>query len=247
MKTLIKPLMAAIVACLFGCSEDLDKPSYQFSALIGSQNWLAEEVVAEARVVEESSRIVTLTATHKDNSKIDISFELLGITPDNLSSSFRKKGAVISSFTGAVNNGVVTLNWTTSSETDVQYFEVYRSYDNSWYDNVNWIWGNGTTNVSHDYVTNVSVSDFYDVAYFKLRVIDYMSNDYSEVLQVKLKVGVSFTDASGQKLAGYDGRVTVTDYDLENKRVSGTFNFKYKTLNGNEKVVTNGVFTDVAF
>lgn len=247
MKTLIKPLLAAIIACLFGCSEDLDTPSYQFSAQVGSQNWLAEEVVAKAKVVEESSRIVTLTATHKDNSKIEISFELLGITPNNLSSSFRKKGAVISSFTGSVNHGVATLNWTTSSENNVQYFEVYQSYDNVWYNNVTWLWGSGTTDVSHDYVTNVSVSDAYDVAYFKVRVIDYMLNEYSDVLQLKLKVGVSFTDALGQRLDGYDGSLIVTDYDLKNKLVSGTFNFKYKTLNGNEKIVTNGVFTDVSF
>jgi hypothetical protein len=215
--------------------------------MVGTQKWIAEEVIAQAKLEEEVSEIVILRATHEDNSTIELSFELLGITPNNLSASFRKRGAVISSFYGSVNNGVATLKWTTSSEENVQYFDVMRSYDNNWYDYMTWVPGNGTTSVSHNYEAQVPVSEFYDVAYFKLRIVDNMWNPYSEVLQLKLKVGVSFTDAAGQKREGYDGSLVVTDYDLENKVVSGTFNFKYKTYNGVEKEVTNGVFRNIVF
>jgi hypothetical protein len=250
MKTLKTPLLVATLFVVLGCSEDVEKKGADFHAQIADKSWTANKVTVSAVSSGDRAEVKKLVAIAVDGSSIEISFELLGLTPTQLNSSFREQTANLSAFTADYNtvDGVATVNWSTSSETNVDHFELMRSYDNYYFETVSYIYGHGTTNSPNSYGAQSWVNTDATFVYFKLRVYDYdYSYQDSQTLTIKLRSGASFTDEFGRRFHGYGGNIHLTSYDSKARTLSGNFSFKYLDANGQEHSVTDGHFERVAY
>lgn len=251
MKTLRPSFISSflISLALLGCSEDIDKTGASFTAENSGKPWEAERVQAVAGMEDNDSHVIQLIAEHEDGSRVLLSFQTLGLTPQQRNANFRERTATFTSFTGEVNDNYATVRWSTSSEQNVDYFEIQTSYDGFYFGSTEWVSGHWTTNSPNNYQSTFYISQSNaDFLYVRLRVIDYISNDqFSEVLKLRLRAGVSFFDRTGQRHDGYDGTVNITNYDVANRYVSGTFQFKYKDSRGVEQKFSNGVFERVKF
>jgi hypothetical protein len=249
MKTLKTLLLFSLLTGL-SCSDEVEKKGADFRAQIAGKPWTANRVAVSAALSGERAEVKQLTAFADDGSAIEVSFELLGLTPTQLNSSFREQTTNFTAFAGTYNSptGTVTLNWTTSSEENVWYFDVLRSYDNFYFEAIDAVYGHGTTNSPNSYYWSTWVNTEANVVYFKLRVIDNINNNqYSPTVMIKLKSGASFVDEFGRRFHGYDGNIDLTSYDAKGRVLSGTFSFKYLDANGAERSVTNGHFDRVTY
>ncbi|MCQ2608865.1 MAG: hypothetical protein MJ197_09295 [Bacteroidales bacterium] len=77
---------------------------------------------------------------------------------------------------GVCKDELVELHWQTASETNNEYFTILRSFDGIAFEEIDYVWGAGTTTAIHNYV-------FYDtddkeggIVYYKLRQTDYDGN-----------------------------------------------------------------------
>jgi photosystem II stability/assembly factor-like uncharacterized protein len=98
----------------------------------------------------------------------------------------------LTSFHTDVNNDVVTLKWTTSTETNNLGFEVLRSSDNQNWNSLVFINGNGTTTLknSYQFTDEVETAGIY---YYKLKQIDYNGDfNYSDVIEVNIINPINF-------------------------------------------------------
>jgi len=81
----------------------------------------------------------------------------------------------LSSFTSSVSGNEVTLNWTTSSETNNARFEIERSSENSVWIKAGYVNGNGTTTLTQNYsFTDRGLNT--GVYNYRLKQIDYNGN-----------------------------------------------------------------------
>jgi hypothetical protein len=251
MKTLKTLFLAASCFFALSCSEEVEKKGADFHARIADKSWSANEITVEATPQGERSEVKKLVAKADDGSSINISFELLGLTPEDLSASFRERTANLTSFTGSYdsNNGIVFLNWQTSSEENVDYFIIERSYDNFNFQQVDYMYGHGTTNLPNSYDTYYPEYSDQPYVYYRLFITDYWQSDYSysPVLKIGLKVGVTFTDRFGRRFEGSDGEVTLAQYDSKARVLSGEFHFKYTDEDGVQRSVTGGHFEGVTY
>ena len=71
--------------------------------------------------------------------------------------------------------GVVELHWQTASETNNDYFTILRSFDGVHFEELDIVWGAGTTTEFHNYEYFDS-EDKEGVVYYKLRQTDYDGN-----------------------------------------------------------------------
>jgi len=88
------------------------------------------------------------------------------------------------SFSASANDGEVSLNWTTATETNNASFEIERSLDNIDYITISNLKGNGTTTEMHTYsftdVVSISAKMFY-----RLKQIDFNGSfTYSKTIEV---------------------------------------------------------------
>ena len=91
----------------------------------------------------------------------------------------------LTSFTGALETNGNRLNWTTASEQNNRHFELERSSDDSDFERIATVNGNGTTNVKHFYTFLDRTSPF-KTSYYRLKQIDYNGKfEYSGVVAVK--------------------------------------------------------------
>jgi hypothetical protein len=250
MKTLKTPILIATLFVVLGCSDDVEKKGADFHAEIADKPWTANKVTVSAVPLGDRAEVKKLVAVAVDGSSIEISFELLGLTPTQLNSSFREQTANLSAFTGDYHSldGVVIVNWTTSSETNVDHFELMRSYDNYYFESVSYIYGHGTTNSPNSYGAQSWVNTDANQVYFKLRVYDYNYEYHdSQTLMIKLKSGASFIDNFGRRFHGFDGNIHLTSYDSKGRTLSGNFSFKYIDANGQQHSVTDGHFERIAY
>ncbi|MEO6882536.1 MAG: T9SS type A sorting domain-containing protein [Bacteroidia bacterium] len=81
------------------------------------------------------------------------------------------------SFTGACNNGVTTLNWSTASETNNHYFTIQSTVDGSNWTNVATIPGAGTTTQTKNYFFTLNETS--GTNYYRLSQTDYDGNTVS--------------------------------------------------------------------
>ena len=97
----------------------------------------------------------------------------------------------MASFSASVNQGIVTLSWSTASETNNHGFEIQRSDANEFL-TIGFVSGNGTTTEIHNY----SFTDRYVIAgsyNYRLKQVDYNgTSSYSEVINVDVTVPVQF-------------------------------------------------------
>lgn len=97
----------------------------------------------------------------------------------------------LNSFTANQNDNNIVLNWSTSTETNNQGFEVQRKQDNEYY-TIGFVQGNGTTNEMNNYSfidQNVSPG-FYS---YRLKQVDFNgSTEYSNEIQIEVTTPATF-------------------------------------------------------
>jgi hypothetical protein len=94
----------------------------------------------------------------------------------------------LTSFLASINDGVVVLNWTTSTETNNFGFQVERSKDKIGFDQIAFVPGSGTTAeiTTYSYTDNAVTSRKY---YYRLKQVDYNgSYSYSNIVEVDLEL-----------------------------------------------------------
>ena len=99
------------------------------------------------------------------------------------------------SFTSEVYNNIVTLNWTTSTETNNSGFEILRSVksDKSYWETIGFVEGHGTTTEPKFYsFTDQSLQP--GNYQYKLKQIDFDGSfKYSEIVEVTLEASTEFS------------------------------------------------------
>ncbi len=93
-------------------------------------------------------------------------------------------------FGGQMRNEVVTLKWTTATESNNYGFDVERSFDRATWSKVGFVQGNGTTSSQHDYrfEDRLPASDLQNAAIsYRLRQIDRDgTTEYSQVVTLSV-------------------------------------------------------------
>jgi photosystem II stability/assembly factor-like uncharacterized protein len=95
----------------------------------------------------------------------------------------------ITLFSGSLTNQIVTLNWTTASETNNSGFEIQRKFKNNNWTTIGFVKGNGTTTNQIDYTFSENLSDFSlsGVVAYRLKQIDYNGTfSYSNIVEIDL-------------------------------------------------------------
>ncbi len=143
----------------------------------------------------------------------------------------------LASFVSTVNKNTVELNWSTSTETNNQMFEIERSISNSneW-TKVGEIPGNGTTTEVYSYKYNDrSVSTGHYT--YRLKQIDFNGTANYHELNAEVIVGVPTAYAISQNYPNpfnpatkidyelpYDGKVSILLYDISGREVAKLVN-----------------------
>jgi hypothetical protein len=124
--------------------------------------------------------------TDIDNETRNVSWHYMG-ADENVTSPLPVK---LNSFTGLVIGNDVVLNWTTASETNNDYFNIEKSFDNIHFESIGKIKGRGNSNV----FTKYSLTDFdamnsnlnNGVIFYKLNQFDFDGkNEQSDVIVIK--------------------------------------------------------------
>ena len=108
-----------------------------------------------------------------------------------LLSNFSAYSQVTSSFTAQVNNSKdkAFLNWSTSSDLNVNYFLLERSTDGKNFDNEAMVFPdqNGNSNKSYSYDDDINNMNS-ELVYYRLNMIDAKGHSkYSEVIAIKIE------------------------------------------------------------
>jgi len=92
----------------------------------------------------------------------------------------------LTTFTAAISQGTVTLNWSTATETNNSGFEVQRKLENTTWERIDFVEGHGTTTETQNYQFIDNISDLHAASLsYRLKQIDYDgSYEYSEVIEV---------------------------------------------------------------
>ncbi|KXX72161.1 T9SS type A sorting domain-containing protein [Flammeovirga sp. SJP92] len=90
-------------------------------------------------------------------------------------------------FEGEKNtDGTVSLYWETASEINNSHFEVQGSRDGRTFDILGQVDGNGNSNVSIEYVFDVSIQEAPNYKWYRLRQVDFDgAYEYSEIIQMQ--------------------------------------------------------------
>jgi hypothetical protein len=237
-----------IIACIC-CSEEKIESHPPVSATVDGTPWVAKGVEVTTEAINGVKAVKTITAYNDQGAKIVISIDRLALSPANLSASFRKKTAILQSFTANVSGTqTIFLSWTTSYESSINYFEIQRSFDNIYFSAIDYISSHGSEGAPADY-QYVHQSQEYLIeykVYFRLKIVDYNGFEaMSETVEVKLRSEVYYLDPFGKLMGGYNGRVELTEFDLQKKTLSGNFFFTYD--DNRPITVTNGVLNNITW
>lgn len=163
----------------------------------------------------------------------------------------------LASFTSAVKDNTVTLNWTTTREENNARFIIQRGNSGEWTD-IGMVAGNGTTNnlSSYSFTDKNLNSGIYN---YRLKQVDYNGNSEYLNLNNAVAVGVPMNFTLSQNypnpfnptttiLYGVpnDGNVTMKVYDNNGREiktlVSGPMSAGYYTINFNASGLSSGVY-----
>jgi len=92
----------------------------------------------------------------------------------------------LTSFKADIDHNIITLIWSTSTETNNLGFKILRSEDKINWEALGFIEGNGTSTLNHNYkfIDQLETSGIY---YYKLKQLDYNGNfNYSNFIEVNL-------------------------------------------------------------
>ncbi len=106
-----------------------------------------------------------------------------------------------------------------------------------------------TTLQSNKFIVNGTGSlgsDVLNVTFFGATTGTYNLN----TTQGQVQFSATYTNDTGNTdslYTAYEGTATLTKVDTTNKKVSGTFTFKAKNMQMNNKNITEGTFTDLVY
>jgi len=95
------------------------------------------------------------------------------------------------SFAANVDEGMVTLNWSTATETNNRGFEIERRFESSQWENVGFVPGAGTSTEfkAYSYLDSPSA----DKVYYRLKQVDFDGSfEYSNEIEVNLNIPLEF-------------------------------------------------------
>jgi hypothetical protein len=244
------PSVSVVMALLFllACADDPILQS-EVSAYFATTKWTAKGYTTSTGTI--SGILKTITAYADDGSQITISLDQMQLSPTKLSATFRTKTADVDYFHGSkINAQTVLIEWSTETESNLNYFDVLVSYDGLNYASIGNVYAVGYSN-EHKYYSFTSNDYLYAItpnAYFKLRMVDYSGESVTtEPIEIKLMYEITYQDAQGGIYGGYNGSVELSEFDTKAKRLSGKFGFRYKNENGKEIVVSEGVLKNITY
>jgi hypothetical protein len=241
--------LSAFAMCVLLACSDEPVPQSEASAYFASTKWTAKGFVTSTGTIGGDLKSIIAYAT--DGSKIRFSVEQMRLSPSKLSANFRESTARLEYFTGSkVNAETVLLEWSTKSESELSYFEPLMSQDGENYTSIGFVYASGYSSEPkyYYYSSNDYRYAIAEKAYFKLRLIDYNGASVTtDPIELKLKYEITYTDAQGGTYGGYNGSVELSEFDLNARRVSGKFGFRYKNGNGKEIVVSEGVLKNITY
>ncbi len=168
----------------------------------------------------------------------------------------------LASFTAAAGENGVILNWTTSTETNNDRFEVEKSDDQSNFHTIGYIKGAGTSTETHSYTyTDIISSNPDAVLYYRLRQVDYSGKfTYSNIVSLNVDLPQKFQLSQNYPnpfnpatLISFSikksGKTSLRIYDALGKLVDEVFNENkepgsYK-INYNASNLSSGVYVYV--
>jgi hypothetical protein len=247
MKAIRTPLLF-ILLIFAACSDDNGKNESICTAVINGQDWEAKGFFFHTQDSAGGTELRTIIAYAADGSKISFFIPRLGLSPEKLTAEFRSKTTTIASFTVEPNEHTVHILWQTTSETNLDRFEVERSLDGVNYTSIGTINSQGTPNVGYfyffqtqDYILNTTY------VYYRLKVVDDSGvAEYTDAIRAKLRFEVHYHDPDGTRRVGHNGKVLLTKFDKKNRVISGTFYFEAKT-SYDQIPVSDGVLKNVRY
>jgi ELWxxDGT repeat protein len=123
-----------------------------------------------------------------------------GDSPEGFTDLYKLNGSLTSlpvtllDFSASPQSSAVQLKWTTSSESNSSYFGIERSTDGSNFTELNQVQAAGNSSVEkhYGYSDNSAFDAGSDVLYYRLKLTDADGKiKYSEILNVKLKAGIT--------------------------------------------------------
>jgi hypothetical protein len=163
----------------------------------------------------------------------------------------------LTSFNAEVDNGIVTLKWSTATETNNLGFEVQRSQDNQNWNSLAFIKGNGTSTFVHKYQFTDQVETT-GIHYYKLKQLDYNGDfNYSKIIEANVSKPLSFdlsqnfpnpfnTSTTIRYQLPKDNFVSLKVYDVLGKEVKTLIReFKkagYYTINYSANDLSSGIY-----
>lgn len=164
----------------------------------------------------------------------------------------------LSSFVSLVNLNNVTLNWSTTTETNNSKFEIERSIVNGTWSKVGTVNGNGTTTSPHIYsITDRNVAS--GTYSYRLKQLDFNGNFTYYNLTNEVNIGLPTKYELSQNYPNpfnpstkisydipFDGKVSLTVFDMSGKEVINLVNevktAGYYTVNFNASNLSSGTY-----
>lgn len=236
-----------ICVLLMGCGDDDIEPVL-FEAFIDGSSWQATSI---SRTYNNFSELSELKATARDGSSITINFEFQNLLR-NQQSNFRLAAGsadfemkkLIGRFNEEINQ--ITIDWETTSETDVSNFQVELSKNGETWEVISTVEAKGGVDKTANYHA-FDLNNFVGIKYYRISAIDNQNiiGESSPVIVVFVRYYPAlFESSSNFRSPGYNGTITV-DFNETMDKVSGSFNFIFKNEIEKEVRITNGIFTDI--
>jgi hypothetical protein len=164
----------------------------------------------------------------------------------------------LSSFVSVINGNNVTLNWSTSTETNNSGFDIERSAVNGSWSKIGTVSGNGTSTTPHSYsFTNRAVAT--GKYNYRLKQTDFNGNFTYHNLGNEVNIGVPEKYDLSQNYPNpfnpstkinydlpTDGKVSIKLFDMSGKEVASLVNevktAGYHTVNFNASNLSSGVY-----
>jgi photosystem II stability/assembly factor-like uncharacterized protein len=155
----------------------------------------------------------------------------------------------LTSFTAGLNGDAVTLNWSTSTETNNYRFEIEKSLDGSDFYTIGSVKGAGTSTESHSYSYTDKLSSGEDrTLYYRLKQIDYdgtftyseirslnvnvpegyqLSQNYPNPFNPTTTISFSIKEAGRTNLSIYDALGNLVDQVFDENKASGSYKITF--------------------
>ncbi len=164
----------------------------------------------------------------------------------------------LSSFVSVISGNNVTLNWSTSTETNNAGFDIERSAVNGSWSKIGYVAGNGTSTVPHSYsYTDRSVAS--GTYSYRLKQVDFNGNFTYYNLGNEVIIGVPEKFDLSQNYPNpfnpstkinyalpVDGKVSIKLFDMSGKEVASLVNevktAGYHTVDFNASTLSSGVY-----